>query len=221
MARLVRSTVLGYPHQVTQRGNYGQKVFEEESDFRRYLEWLREYAVRYGLEIWAYCLMPNHVHYVCVPLVDGALARTFNALHMKYAQYFHARKGLTGHLWMARFLSCMLDERGVFEEIRFIENNPVREGLVGLAEDYRWSSARHHVLGEPDPVIQNGCFLNGRIADWRAYLADRGDEPVLRRNWQSLKTGRPSGDEDFVRLLERVTGRKLAAAPRGRPRKAT
>jgi len=221
MARLSRSTVIGYPHQVTQGGNYGQPVFEADTDFRRYLECLRECAGRYSVEIWAYCLMPNHVHYVCVPMADGALARTFNALHMKYAQYFHARKGLTGHLWRARFLSCMLDDKSVFEEIRYIENNPVRAGIVGRAEDYPWSSARHHVLGEPDPVIQNGCFLKGSIEDWRAYLADRGDEPVLRRTWQSLKTGRPAGEESFVRGLEAITGRRLVALPRGRPRKAT
>jgi len=220
MARLARSTVIGYPHQVTQAGNYGQRVFEAEADFRHYIDWLRECVDRYSVEIWAYCLMPNHVHYVCVPMADGGLARTFNALHMKYAQYFHARKGVTGHLWRARFLSCILDDASVFEEIRFIENNPVRAGIVGRAEDYPWSSARHHVLGAPDPVIRNGCFLKGRIDDWRAYLADRGDEPVLRRTWQSLKTGRPAGEESFVRGLEVIMGRKLAAAPRGRPKKS-
>ncbi len=220
MARLARSTIIGYPHQVTQRGNYGQSVFEEETDFQRYLAWLRECADRYGLEIWAYCLMPNHVHYVCVPMTDGALARTFNAVHMKYAQYLHARKGVAGHLWRARFFSCMLDEKSVYEEIRHIENNPVRAGLVTRAEDYAWSSARHHILGGPDPVVRNGCFLTGRIQDWRAYLADRGDEPVLQRIRRSLRTGRPSGDESFVRLLEQITGRKLVAAPRGRPRKS-
>jgi putative transposase len=220
MARLARSTIIGYPHQVTQRGNYEQTVFEEEADFRRYLAWLREYAGRYRVEIWAYCLMPNHVHFVCVPMAEGALARSFNTLHMKYAQYFHAKRGVTGHLWKGRFLSCMLDERSVFEEVRFIENNPVRAGQVMRAEDYPWSSARHHALGEPDPVIGDGCFLKSEIEDWRAYLAGRGNEPVLNRTWQSLKTGRPAGEESFVRGLEEIVGRRLVALPRGRPRKA-
>ena len=220
MARLTRSTVIGYTHQVTQRGNYEQTVFEEEADFRCYLGWLRECTDRYAVEIWAYCLMPNHVHYVCVPMTENALARTFNTLHMKYAQYFNAKKGLTGHLWKGRFLSCILDDRSVFEEVRFIENDPVRGGLVERAEDYPWSSARHHVLGEPDPVMRPGCFLMSAVPDWRSYLADRGDEPVLRRTWQSLKTGRPAGEESFVRALEAITGRRLTAAPRGRPRKA-
>jgi putative transposase len=220
MARLARSTIVGYPHQVTQRGNYEQTVFEEEADFRRYLAWLRECANRYHVEVWAYCLMRNHVHFICVPKADGALARTFNSLHMRYAQYFHGKKGVTGHLWKGRFLSCILDERSVFEEVRFIENDPVREGVVKKAEDYPWSSARHHVLGESDPVIMDGCFLNGEVKDWRAYLTARGDEPVLIRTWQSLKTGRPAGEESFVRGLEGIVGRRLAALPRGRPRKS-
>jgi len=221
MARLARSTVIGYPHQVTQRGNYEQTVFEQECDFQRYLGWLRDCADRYHVEVWAYCLMPNHVHFVCVPKTEGALARTFNTLHMRYAQYFHSKKRVTGHLWKGRFLSCILDDRSVFEEVRFIETNPIRAGLVDRAEDYLWSSARHHVLGVPDPVMRDACFLNREVRDWRTYLADRGDEPVLRRTWQSLKTGRPAGDETFVHGLEAIVGHRLMALPRGRPRKAT
>ena len=113
----------------------------------------------------------------------------------------------------------MLDDRSVFEEVRYIENNPVRAGLAERADDYHWSSARHHVLGEPDPVTMDGCFLNGEIKDWRAYLADRGDGPILTRTWHSLKTGRPAGGEGFVRGLEEILGRRLVALPRGRPRK--
>jgi putative transposase len=113
----------------------------------------------------------------------------------------------------------MLDELSVFEEIRFIENNPVRAQLVGQAEEYPWSSARHHILGIADPVIRNECCLKGRIQDWGDYLRGRGDEPVLRRIWQSLKTGRPAGSTDFVHGLEEIMGRRLMAMPRGRPRK--
>ena len=220
MARLARSTIVGYPHQVTQRGNYEQTVFDEDADFSRYIACLRECVDRYHVEVWAYCLMRNHVHYVCVPKADGALARAFNALHMRYAQYVHGKKGVTGHLWKGRFLSCILDERSVFEEVRFIENDPVRAGIVEKAEDYLWSSARYHVLGESDPVIMDGCFLSSEIKDWRAYLADRADEPILDRTWHSLKTGRPAGEESFVRGLEEIVGRRLAALPRGRPRKS-
>lgn len=219
MARLSRSIVVGYPHHVIQRGNYDQPVFETPADYLRYLELLKEYSVRYGLDIWAYCLMPNHVHFICVPKAEDSLARAFNALHMNYAQYYHGKKGVTGHLWKGRFLSCIMDDRSVFEEVRFIENNAVRAGLAARPEDYPWSSARHHVLGESNPVIRNACSLESKISDWRAYLEGQGDQPVLNRTWQSLKTGRPAGDVEFVHGLEEIVGRRLMALPRGRPRK--
>jgi len=206
-------------------------VFEEDEDFQRYRAWLCEYAGRYSVKIWAYCLMRNHVHFVCVPKAERALAHSFNMLHMRYAQYYHGKKGVTGHLWRGRFLSCMLDDRSVFEEVRYIENNPVRAGLVERAEDYPWSSARSHVTGEPDAVLVVGGdmvrALNmmasvpmcRAILDWRSYLAASADEEIVKRTHERLKTGRPSGDLEFVRKLEEILRRRLEPLPRGRPRK--
>ena len=219
MARLARSVFPGYPHHVVQRGNHGRLVFEAHADYLRYLEWIQEYAARYGLEIWAYCLMPSHVHFVCVPKTGTALARVFNNLHMRYAQFFNGKRGAPGQLWRSRFMSCALDNLSVREEIRFIENNPVRTGLAARPEAYPWSSARAHVLGLPDPILSDDCSLTAEFPDWRVYLAGRGEEAVIRRVRERLRTGRPAGDTDFVRKLEAIAGRRLEALPRGRPRK--
>jgi putative transposase len=219
MARLARSTLVGYPHHVTQRGNYDQDVFEEAIDFQSYLMMLQDCAIRYSIDIWAFCLMRNHVHFVCVPKAEGALSHGFNTLHMKYAQYFHAKKGLTGHLWRGRFLSCILDEKSMLEEVRFIENDPVRAGLVLRAQNYAWSSARHHVYGGSSSIITENCSLRSTVKDWTAYLTEVGDKLILNRTWQSLKTGRPSGDLGFVHLLEEIIGKQLVPRPRGRPKK--
>lgn len=219
MARLARSIVVGYPHHLVQRGNYNQPVFEAVIDYQRYLGWLSEYALRYGVDIWAYCLMPNHVHFICVPKTEDALARAFNTLHMRYAQYFNRKRASGGHLWRARFMSCALDDRSVHEEVRFIENNPVRAGISPLAEAYPWSSAKSHVTGMPDPVLTNGLLLLSAVPDWAAYLTGGGEETVVRRVRERLKTGRPAGDATFVRELESILGRRLEALPRGRPRK--
>jgi putative transposase len=138
---------------------------------------------------------------------------------MRYAQYFNGKREVRGHLWRARFMSCALDEPSVREEIRFVEMSPVRAGLVDRPENYPWSSARAHVLGELDPALSDGCFLTGEIADWRSYLACGGDEGVVARARARLKTGRPAGDAEFVKMLEGIVGRRLEARPRGRPRK--
>jgi len=221
MARLARSSLVGYPHHVVQRGYRDQPVFETEVDRFRYLDWLGEYAERFGLDILAYCLMPNHVHIICVPRADGALAKSFNATHMRYAQYFNGKRDVTGPLWRPRFMSCILDEPSLLEEIRFVENNPVRAGLVEKAEDYAWSSARNHVRGEPDGLLSDPGLALGAVADWKNYLAGPGEEVLLRRVRERLKTGRPAGDAAFVRGLEEKLGRRLEALPRGRPRKAS
>ena len=71
----------GYPYHVTQRRNYQQPVFDEEDDFSQYLQWLKQYADKYSLNILAYCLMKNNVHFVCVPVKEYSLACTFNILH--------------------------------------------------------------------------------------------------------------------------------------------
>ena len=219
MARLARLTLSGYPHQVTQRGNYGQRVFEEEADFRQYLTWVGEYALRYSIDIWAYCLMPNHVHFVCVPKADGALSVAFNALHMRYAQYFHKKKGLTGHLWKGRFLSCLLDDPSVFEEIGSSRTNPVRAGLVERAEDYPWSSARNHISDGRDLALNGISPMVPSGSEWRDFLDGDGNGQIIRRIRASLKTGRPAGDTDFIKSVEGIVGRRLQALPRGRPRK--
>lgn len=219
MARLARLTFIGYPHHVIQRGNYDQPVFESDDDYRQYLSWLQHYTSHYFVDIWAYCLMPNHVHFICVPRAEDALSRAFNALHMRYAQFFNGKRSLRGHLWRPRFMSCVLDDSSVREEIRFIENNPVRGGLVARPDDYPWSSARHHILGVPDPVVTDGCFLHNEIKDWRGYLEEKADESILGRTWQSLKTGRPAGDVSSIHALEEIVGRRLRAFPKGRPRK--
>ncbi|HHT9117847.1 MAG TPA: transposase [Candidatus Hypogeohydataceae bacterium YC38] len=112
MPRIARAVAPDYPHHVTQRGNYQQTVFEDKEDRMQYLYWLKEYSRKYDLRIWAYCLMSNHVHFICVPGNADSLSKTFNTLHMRYSQHINRKKGMKGHLWQGRFFSCILDESG-------------------------------------------------------------------------------------------------------------
>jgi putative transposase len=153
MPRISRAVAVGYPHHITQRGNYRQVVFEEKDDYVQYLKWLTEYCKRYFLKIWAYCLLSNHVHFIAVPLENNSLAKTFNTLHMRYAQYFNKKKEAKGHLWQGRFYSCILDERRLYAAIRYVENNPVRAKIVERPDEYQWSSARSHIYKEDNPVL--------------------------------------------------------------------
>ncbi len=219
MPRLSRAVAVGNPHHITQRGNYGQFVFETEEDFMQYLRWLKEYCEKYSLTIWAYCLMINHVHFVGVPMRDDSLAKTFNTLHMRYSQYFNKKRNITGHLWQGRFYSCPLDEVHLHTAVRYVENNPVRAGIVNRPHEYRWSSARSHVYNDKDPILSSGCYLVEEIGGWLEYLMEGNDDTLIQNIRQNTKTGRPCGDEDFIMTIEGLIGRRLRTLPRGRPRK--
>lgn len=219
MPRIARAVARGYPHHVTQRGNYRQTVFETEGDYLQYLEWLKEYSERNALEIWAYCLMNNHVHFVCVPGREDSLARTFNTLHMRYSQYVNRRRKASGHLWQGRFYSTILDEPHVYAAVKYVETNPVRAGIVKKAEDYRWSSTRAHTSGSQDGIVSGRCYVLEEIRDWRDYLREKEDKTMVERIRKCSLTGRPCGDESFIRKLERRFARRLKALPYGRPRK--
>lgn len=221
MPRISRAVAIGYPHHITQRGNYKQYVFEDEEDYIRYLGWLKEYSRKYSLKLWAYCLMNNHVHFVCVPMEKDSLAKTFNTLHMRYSQYFNKKKSALGHLWQGRFYSCSLDERHLYAAIRYVENNPIRARITEIPYEYKWSSAKAHVHGDSDPVLTDDCYLVKEIKDWIAYLMGSDDKILIDNIRSSTKTGRPCGDETFICNIEKLLSRKLNALPIGRPGKST
>ena len=219
MPRIARAVAVGYPHHITQRGNYRQTVFEKDVDYLQYLEWLKLYSRRYSLKIWAYCLMQNHVHFIAVPMEPDSLAKSFNTLHMRYAQHINMRNKSTGHLWQGRFYSCVLDEKHLYAKIRYVENNPVSAGVVKKAEGYQWSSAPSHVKGKIDTVLSGDCYIVERIKDWSSYLREEEEALLIEDIRKNTKTGRLCGDDEFILRLEGLIRRKLSALPWGRPRK--
>ena len=218
MPRIARAVAVGFPHHITQRGNYKQTVFDKEEDYRQYLDWLILYRKKYSLKIWAYCLMSNHVHFIAVPMAHDSLAKTFNTLHMRYSQHMNMKKNAIGHLWQGRFFSCALDEKHLYAGIRYVENNPVRAGIVKKADEYKWSSASSHIHTHTDSVLSNDCYLNDAIKDWSSYLKEKEEKSLIDALKKSTRNGRPCGDTRFIQYLERLLGRRLRACPRGRPR---
>lgn len=209
MARMARIVVPEYPYHIVHRGNHRKPVFFCEHDRQVYLGLLLADAKRYGLELWAYCLMLNHIHLLVRPLLADSLAKVIGNTHRAYARYIHQSREWTGHLWANRFRSSLLDEPYLWHVARYIENNPVRAKLVERAELYPWSSAQAHALGKDDLLLCDTRPFPGHIADWSAWLA----EPIpvdlidtIRRNTQ---TGRPTVDDALASELERLIGRPL------------
>ena len=218
MARFARVVLTDLPYHVTHRGNRRDDVFFAPEDRDQYRQWLREYADRYGLEIWAYCLMTNHVHFIATPRRPDSLAQTIGRAHMRHARRVNRNQGWSGHLWANRFYSTALDEEHLWTAVKCVELNPVRARLVERGEHYPWSSAKAHVDGVPDPLLSTKRPFPDfeRVGDWDGWLAsglDEAEEKLLRAN---TYTGRPTGGENFVAKLEHLLGRLLRPEKRGR-----
>ena len=221
MARLARVVAPGYPHHVTQRGNRRQATFFSDDDYRSYLELMAEWCTRCGVEVWAYCLMPNHVHLVAVPSTSGGLASAIGEAHRRYTRRVNLREDWRGHLWQGRFASYVMDEENLLAAVRYVEMNPVRARLCRKPWRWRWSSAAAHVAGRDDVLVKARPMLElglGKAADWRAYLDLETPEETIRRLRLHERTGRALGSDGFVGKRERALGRRLRPGRPGRPR---
>ena len=220
MARLPRVVIPGVPHHVTQRGNGRQQTFFEQGDYALYLDLLAVAAERAQAEVWAYCLMPNHVHIVLVPSDEYGLSRTFGDLHRRYTGYVNARRRTTGHLWQGRFGSVAMDEAHFVTALRYVALNPVRARLVARAEDWAWSSTRALIAGADDHVVRVAPAIE-RVGDFAAFLGEDFDQALgyaaLRK---AESVGRPVGSLKWLKDMEARTGKTLAPGKPG-PSKGT
>lgn len=220
MARMARAVVPAIPYHISHRGNHTVHIFYTDEDRLYYRQQLQAACTRYGLEIWAYCWLNNHVHLIAVPQSRESLGRAIGLAHRRQSIWINRQMGWTGHLWANRFYSCALDGPHLWQAVKFVESNPVRVGLVQHAEDWPWSSARAHILGQADPLLSPSRLFPGEVKDWRAWLSEGLSESEIAAIQSHTRTGRPLGSPDFVERLEGLLGRVLRRRKAGRKRKA-
>jgi putative transposase len=219
MARLARLVLPGVPYHVTQRGNRRQQTFFEEGDYALYRDLLSEAARRAGTRVWSYCLMPNHVHLIVVPADEDGLRRTFADAHRRYTAFINARHRWTGHLWQGRYGAVAMDEGHLGAAARYVALNPVRARLVDRAGDWPWSSARAHLAGVDDGLVEVAPLL-ARLGEFGTFLGGEEDQQATRALRISETTGRPVGTPEWVSAIELESGRSLAPRKRGPKPKA-
>lgn len=208
MARMARVIASGIPHHITQRGNRRMETFFRNEDYAEYVSLMAEWCGRCGVVIWAYCLMPNHVHLIAVPESGEALRRGIGEAHRRYSRMINFREGWKGHLWQGRFSSFPMDEKYLLAAARYIEMNPVRAHLADTAEVWPWSSARAHLSGTDDSLVKVKPLLE-LAGDWRLFLRGGYGEKEWEEIRKHERSGRPLGEESFIEKLEHVLDRTL------------
>ena len=212
MARIARVVVPGYPHHVTQRGNRRMQTFFGDDDYRAYLALVGQWCRQESVAVWSYCLMPNHVHLIVVPATAEGLARALGEAHRRYTRRVNFRQAWRGYLWQGRFSSVVMDEPHLLAAARYVERNPVRAGLAGRAEQWPWSSAATHVTGQPDALAESAWLAErtrGWVCSWGDHLGQADAPDLLHSLRRREHTGRPLGDEPFVKKIGHLLGREL------------
>jgi len=217
MARMARVVIPTIPHHVTQRGVRCMETFFDDEDYEMYLSLMREWCLSSGVEVWAYCLMPNHAHLIATPESKTSLAHGIGEAHRRYTRYINFKKSWKGYLWQGRFASFPMDEDYLLASVRYVELNPLRARLVDRAEDYRWSSAKAHLEGQDDVLVKVKPMLD-RVDDWSELLAS-GDQTSFDAIRLHERTGRPLGQDSFVERMSLLAGRALGKKKPGPKRK--
>jgi REP-associated tyrosine transposase len=149
MPRKRRVLIPGLSLHVIHRGNNRAPTFQDDSDFEWFLAILRRMVTRHQVGLHAYALMANHYHLLITPTDVDALPHAMKSLGIRYVGYYNRKYGRTGNLWGGRYRAFHIeDERYWLTCLRYIEQNPVRAGIVKSAEDYQWSSYRAHAFGK-------------------------------------------------------------------------
>jgi putative transposase len=191
-------------------------VFTSDDDRISYLSFIAEECKRHNVDVLAWCLMTNHVHFIAVPKAEQSLARAFGEAHRRYTRMKNFAEGVRGYLFQGRFSSSVLDQHHLLAAVRYVELNPVRAGMAQLAGEYVWSSTRFHLgLLENDPLVVDGNLL-GLVTNWEEFLCR--DDDVTERVKAATRTGRPAAEEAFLDVVEAITGRDMRRKQAGRPK---
>jgi putative transposase len=209
MARRGRIEFEGGFYHVITRGNQRQKVFIEEKDFLKYLEFLSDYRDRYSFFLYAYVLMGTHVH-LLLETGKVPLSKILQGINQRFTMYFNRRYGTVGHLFQGRYKAILCDRDSyLLSLVKYLHCNPVRAGMVRQPEEYPWSSYRAYLGLNKDGLVDTGLVLGMFSKDlkrgrrlFREYM--REEEKASKEEFYRTVDQVILGDEEFV---ERVRGR--------------
>ena len=209
MARRPRVFAPGLLYHVIARGNQRRKTFLSDDDYRAYLERLENYRAKFRVRIYAYCLMPNHVH-LLLETGSAPLGKFMQGLQQSYTQYFNRSYRKVGHLFQGRYKAIICDkDKYLLALVRYIHLNPVRAGLAKRPEGYLYSGHNGYLLSGTPKVIDAGPILKllgGKKAYEKFVLEGVGENHNAK--YYAVEDQRFLGEEGFGEEISRGAGEK-------------
>ncbi len=222
MGRSKRAADGGLIYHVLNRSNARLTIFEKESDYEAFEKILEEAVEKYGTQLLAYCIMPNHWHLVLLPNQDGELSAFTGWLTLTHTQRWHAHRHSAGqgHVYQGRFKSFPIQDSEHFLTVcRYVERNALRANLVPRAEDWRWGSLWRWSKGTHSDKALISPWPVRRTPHWMDYVNEPQTENELAAIRKSVRRGCPMGDESWSKKIVARLGLESTLRPQGRPRK--
>jgi putative transposase len=207
---------------VLNRGVGRMELFSKEKDYAAFEGLLEQTCEARPMRICAYCLLPNHWHFVLWPQHDGDLAAFMQQLTTKHVRRWqlHCRRVGYGHVYQGRYKSFPVEEDEYFYQVaRYVERNALRAGLVERAEAWRWSSLWRRLSGTVD---QRQLLSDWPLAcpkGWCKLVNQPQTEAELEAIRRCVARGQPYGGEDWVRRTAEQLGLESTLRAPHRPRK--
>ena len=227
MPRKGRLLVPECPHHIVQRGHNRNAVFLADQDFQYYLDNLTEWKLELNIEIYAWCLMTNHVHIIArPPKQTQVLSEMMKRVNGRQTMYMNKLESRSGSLWNGRFkASPIQEEQYLLNCFRYIELNPVRAGMVRAPQDYPWSSYRERLSEIEGGILDASDYFTGlgnshdeRVMRYKAFLREGTSEKERKFLRDSVRRNQLTGNRGFTDEIERRIGSRIENRAQGRPR---
>jgi putative transposase len=222
MPRTVRPDEAGCIYHAINRGNNRQEIFHKPDDYLAFLWTLREGLDKYPVELYSFCLMPDHWHLILSPQDDKAMGKFCGWLSSTHTLRYHAnshKKGF-GHLYRGPFRSFPIEDDSHFlTACRYVESNALRAKRVKRAEGWTFGSLhRWHHKCDRDPALLSTWPVR-RNPGWTDKVNDAMTQSELDAIRVCIQRGRPYGTQEWIEETCERTGTWSSLRPRGRPRK--
>ena len=222
MTRAARVAPPGYVYHVLNRAVARLPLFQKEGDYAAFERVMAEASDEHPTRLLAYCLMPNHWHFVIWPERGGELTAFMQWLPHTHTMRWHTHYHTlgSGHLYQGRFKSFpVAEDAHFFTVVRYVERNALRANLVKRAENWRWSSLWRRQHSGTQPVIPLADGPLPLPSDWLALVNRPETEAELTALRQSVNRGAPFGNPDWQEQIARRYNIEYTLRPRGRPKK--
>lgn len=194
MARLPREKSETGIYHVMIRGINGQIIFEDHGDKSRFVTTLGTFKGEDNYDIYAYCLMDNHVH-ILIKEIKDSISTAIKRISSSYVHWYNSKYDRYGHLFQERFKSeAIKNDSHLLTVLRYIHQNPIKAGITHNIVEYEWTSYNEYIN---KPILVNADYVLSLFSDNRKKAVDLFIEFNNENNDDKFMDY-----DDFIRLTD-------------------